>query len=97
MGQLISIARATAGPISFVPGLNGTIKGSAVIPCSNAPKTNSLEARSAAQILRTALRGQTVTVPNLWPSFAKWPQGINVHYERLVKVVDDKLERYVPL
>jgi hypothetical protein len=42
-----------------------------------------------------ALRGQTITVPDLSKTFDGWPMEINQHYQKMIPVVDEKLQRCV--
>ncbi|GKT72442.1 terpene synthase [Colletotrichum tofieldiae] len=48
-----------------------------------------------SRVIIETLKGETIHVPNLYDIFKGWPVKANVHYERLVPVVDDALERQV--
>jgi hypothetical protein len=45
--------------------------------------------------LLASLKGQTIGIPDLRKVFRGWPVGINQHYERMVPLVDQKLETRV--
>ena len=54
---------------------------------------NNME--SASLRLLTSIKGQTIKVPNLNSILAGWPAEINPNYERMLPVVNRKLERSV--
>jgi hypothetical protein len=38
------------------------------------------------------LRKETIRIPNLQPLYARWPQGLSPHYERLVGAIIEHVE-----
>jgi len=46
-----------------------------------------------AQLL-ASMKGRTVDVPDMSKEFSGWSKGINPFYQKMVPLVDSKLERY---
>jgi len=42
------------------------------------------------------LRKETIRIPNLQPLYARWPQGLSPHYERLVDAINEHVEAAFP-
>ncbi|KAK4103288.1 hypothetical protein N658DRAFT_514768 [Parathielavia hyrcaniae] len=42
-----------------------------------------------------SLRGQRLHIPNLWPAFASWKQGVNPHHGRARQAVGARLEELI--
>lgn len=62
-------------------------------PYTSTMAHNNIE--SASLRLLTSIKGQTIQVPNLNSILAGWPVEINPDYEKMVPVVNRKLERSV--
>ena len=41
-----------------------------------------------------SLKGQTVQLPDLRPHYARWTSGINRHYEQLLPLIDQRIDKY---
>lgn len=41
-----------------------------------------------------SLRGQSIRIPDLRPHYARWASGINRHYEDLLPLINDRIDKY---
>lgn len=40
------------------------------------------------------LKGQTIHIPDLRPHYARWASGINRHYEQLLPLINQRIDKY---
>jgi len=50
----------------------------------------------AAQELAAQLKGQTLRIPNLKNSLARWPTVVSPHYDELKRTVESKIAEWIP-